>query len=191
MAEQRNKRGEVFSETLTRIHHQHPSLRDVETDGWAGHGLSWIFSTSDDEFLGLFGRMIEDAWQAAKPHNRRTARPPLSWEEDGIDIKQVMHGILYPGYSTLPFPEALRVLAGTRSQQHLARKVGLSRQRVNRLLLGVSKPTGDDMEQIAEAFGKPHFYFREYRSVVLAAALIARFDSDPETSAELMRRVSA
>jgi predicted transcriptional regulator len=72
----------------------------------------------------------------------------------------------------------------------LARKVGLSRSQVFRLLKGVCEPTGWEMEQVARAFKKAPGYFAEYRKAVVVAALAMKLEANPEATVKYWRELA-
>lgn len=98
-------------------------------------------------------------------------------------------------YATLPFHEAFRVLARDRSsgrdhsRTEIARKTGLSRSRVHRLLTRAETPSLHDLETIAVAYRKPTAYFCEYRAEFIAQHLTARLQENPEMSQAMYRKI--
>lgn len=136
--------------------------------------------------IDLFGRVLRDILKAdqATP-GRDGPRPGLDYERGVETLRQ----LLGQDYSMLPFAASFRLLAGKTALTALARKTGISRSRVHRLLSGQDEPTVDDMQSIANAFGKDASWFSEYRSAFITAALYDRLVSSPETNIGLYQRL--
>jgi hypothetical protein len=99
-------------------------------------------------------------------------------------------------YTALPFTAALRNLVTHRgwSVRQLAERIGTSHTQARRYLVGTAVPPVEAMSSIAGAFKKPATYFREYRAIVIAAAVAEEMDRNPDRSAALcnnMRRIPA
>ncbi|HYA07725.1 MAG TPA: hypothetical protein VEF90_17695 [Xanthobacteraceae bacterium] len=87
--------------------------------------------------------------------------------------------------------EALRLRAMGYGQSEIARRVGVSQQRVSKVLVAPAAPADDDLSD--EQFIKPHRP-RTIRSVINRAAIPAAamaFATGVIDRAELMRQVSA
>lgn len=138
--------------------------------------------------IDLLGRILRDILKAdqATP-GRDGPRPGLDYEKGVETLRQ----LLGQDYSTLPFDRSFRLLAGKASLTSLARKTGISRSRVHRLLTGVDEATVDDMQSIANAFGKDVAWFGEYRSMFITASLYDRLLSSPETNIGIYRKLSS
>lgn len=130
------------------------------------------------------GRAIRETIRVDGTPTRRGARPLLD-ADDGMARFRQLFG---EDYTTLDFAEAFRILAGARSLTALARRTGLSRSQVHRLLAG-SAPTGREMEMVAQAFGKLPVYFVEYRIGLVCAAMAEHLARAPETSVGLVRQL--
>lgn len=94
-------------------------------------------------------------------------------------------------YTCLPFTEALANLVRARgwSVRQLARRINVSHQQAHCYMTGTRSPALDDMGLIAEAFGKPQTYFREYRALVIAAEVAEAMNRDPDRSAAICNRM--
>ena len=136
----------------------------------------------------LFGRLVRDMLKInAGAPGRPGPRPALS-EEDAARRYRQLTG---QDYTFLPFPEAFGHLRAGRSIRHLARKVGLDRNQVFRLLNGSVEPAAYDMEQVARAFSLDPSYFVEWRMLAITAALAGRMAEAPEATVGLYRRLKA
>ena len=139
-----------------------------------------------DKDLDLFARIMRDVLKVdqAVP-GRPGPRPALDYDRGVKSLRQMMG----QDYSTLPFPDTFQFLAGDRSLSHTARKTGLSRSQVHRLLRGESQPDVNEMTMVAEAFGKHPSFFLEYRAAFVVAALSEKLLNAPEATIGFYRRI--
>lgn len=134
--------------------------------------------------VDLMGRVLRDLLKAdqAVP-GRPGPRPALNPAKVGPQVDSLLgKDPLERPYTLQPFREAFALLAGVRSLTQLARRTGLSRSHVHRLLRGEMMPTREVMEQIAVGFGKEPSYFVEYRIAVIVSAIVNGLVSFPEKS---------
>jgi transcriptional regulator with XRE-family HTH domain len=145
--------------------------------------LSWKKAFAAD--IDLFARLVRDILklEQAQP-GRPGPRPALDLHDGVTRLRQYMG----EDYAVVPFPEAIREMAGKRSIRSLARKVDLSKNHVHRLLTGEMQPDAYSMAQIAKAFGKHPSFFMEYRNAWIAAAVVSRLEDNPESSISLFRK---
>ncbi len=142
---------------------------------------SWFDALGDVETMGA---ILRDALRVGHTPKRRGSRPALD-VDDGEERLRQLFG---EDYTTLPFDQAFKALAGNRSVSVLSAKTGLSRSHIQRLMAGRA-PKGSEMETVARAFNKPPVYFVEYRNGLLLAAVLAHLSSAPEASVGLVRRL--
>ncbi len=145
----------------------------------------WIGLLQDQE---IAGRILRDILNSAQPiGNRRSGpRPPLELEAGSVSFRQLFGR----DFATDGFIETFNGLAGERSRAHLARKVGLSKTQTHRLLKGEIEPGRFELESIAKAFGRDPGYFREYRLMVITAAVVRELERNPERSIILYRALT-
>lgn len=115
--------------------------------------------------------------------------PNLDWDK-GIQSWRELTGQDFTG---LPFWQAFRLLAydisGPQSMSVIARKTGLSRPRVHRLITGEVTPGLDAILAVAAAYKKKPGFFAEYRAQVIAKHISVVLTDNPEFSANMYRRV--
>lgn len=146
--------------------------------------LDWHRLFSEDP--ALMGRLINDILKIdiarpGKPGKRPAVEPGIADHR----LRQIMG----EDYATLPFPQALRALQGPRSARGLAKKVGLDRNYINRLLAGDTSPSASIMEQIAQAFHKDPAWFVEYRMGYIFAVLHHKMGAVPEASVTFYKKM--
>lgn len=83
-------------------------------------------------------------------------------------------------YATLPFPQAFRIIVRPNSIRQTARKLGWSKERVYRLMGGMTNPTALEMEEIAERFGKRPSFFMEYRVGWSVSVFMGVIEAEPD-----------
>lgn len=147
--------------------------------------LDWNKAFSDD--LDLFARVLRDILklEQALP-GRPGPRPSL----DVAVATRRLQQFLGKDFTIEAFPEAFRILAGTRSIRHLAAKTGLDRNHIHRLLNGTMEPDAFALSAVAKAFGKSPSYFLEYRIAYIGAAMVSRLEWSPETTIDLYRKLA-
>lgn len=132
----------------------------------------------------MFATVMRDILKVGQEPPGRSGPRPLDYEQGEYELRQMLGA----DFTILAFPEAFRILAGDRSRSHLARKTGLERTKVHRLLAG-QEPTADEIEAVAAAFGKHPSYFAEWRVAFVAAVVAERLQGAPESSIGLYRRI--
>jgi transcriptional regulator with XRE-family HTH domain len=150
---------------------------------------AWVKAFGRDP--DLMGRILRDVLKAdqAVP-GRPGPRPALNAvkAEPVVDEWLGRDPLLRP-YTLMPFQEAFTMLAGDRSLTAVARKCGLPRSQVHRLLRGEIQPTKEMMVKIAEGFGKAPSYFIEFRIGMIASAMIRRLSDSPERSVKVWEQL--
>jgi transcriptional regulator with XRE-family HTH domain len=148
--------------------------------GW----LAALVSGVDDD-VDLLGRIMRDIAR----HDQGDARTfgPKAATLDPRRTREMLRQFAGDDHTLLPFAEAFRLMAGERSYRHLAARIGMSKDKVSRLLRG-RPPTPHEMEQIARAFNKHPSFFREYRDSHLVDQLRRRLDDLPEASVDMYRQ---
>lgn len=149
------------------------------------HRLDWhkLF----DVDIEICGRIVRDIMKLDQ------AEPGRPGPRRALELDEGMRRLVqFQGedYTLEPFQGALRSLAGGRSVRHLARKVGLDRNHVYRLLRGELPPDFYAMDSVARAFDKHPSFFLEYRLAFIMACLSARMEQYPDMSIALYRRVA-
>lgn len=167
-----NKRGETWEQTARRVREQYPT---VDT-------LDWAEALKDYDLLG---RIMRDVLRVGHTPVRRGHRPPPDFDEGMARLRQLRG----EDYTVLEFDDSFRVLAGDRSRVALARRTGLSKTQLHRLITGEVAPTGDEMAAVAAAFGKSPFYFKEYRTAIVCALVARELERSPETSIGMIRNL--
>jgi hypothetical protein len=142
---------------------------------------NWVDEFTSD--LDMMGRIIGDVLKLQKaednPHRRgRRTVPQISRDELWL---------LFEGFSTEEFVVALERLTSGKSIRQVANKCKMNHMVLYRLLKGETKPTLESMEQIAQAFNKSPYYFREYRAEVIALAVKKELLDHPNRSIKLFR----
>lgn len=148
--------------------------------------LRWRKAFESD--IDLFARLVKDILKLdqAQP-GRPGPRPALDYQQGVARLKQYMG----QDYSLETFPQALKTLANGRSIRSLARKTGLSKNHVHRLLTGEMAPDAYAMQAVATAFTKHPSYFSEWRAMWITNAVMNRVLENPESSIVLYRKLKA
>lgn len=177
-----------WAERLPLIHERFPETRQPP---WA--------DTLDDDFT--LERVIRDLLKQDQQEPGRNGKLPNLDLDKGQQSWRELTGQDFTG---LPFHEAFRLLAKHRdgsvhSLTLIARKTGISRSKVHRLLEyraavdaahpDPEEPDLDVMRRVAEAYGKKPGYFREYRAQIIAQHLVGVLAANPEFSANVFRKV--
>lgn len=128
------------------------------------------------------------------PHRGARLLPPY---EEGRRRLQDLFG---EDFSVEPFPEAFRTLTRNQSRTQIARRTGISRSRVHRLLAGWrieatgerrrAEPTFEELALIAIAYGRRPEHFREYRTGLIAALVADHLDRNPERSSLMVQQLA-
>lgn len=127
----------------------------------------------------IMGNILNDIIKVqVAPKGRPGKRPALDKEQARDILKQ------YQGedYTLLPFPKAVTRLKQQQSVRQFARKVSMSPTYAYKLMTGAKPPTVEDMELVAEAYGKDPSFFYEYRVAFIATLMVERVDYAPEAS---------
>lgn len=156
------------------IREQFPSVVD----------LDW--KAAFDRSPELWHRILNAIGQLGQITGGRSGpRPEPDVDRAIVDLRRLMG----EEYATLPFHVVFTILADRRSLTQLGRKVGMDRMRVLRLKRNDRPPNIWEMEQIADAFGKHPSFFMEYRTAMIAGAIISRVEASPETSVHVYRKL--
>ena len=168
------KRGVRWDERIAMIEKQFPSVAKLD---W------YKLFDQDPEVLG---HIINDILKVdqAQP-GRPGKRPAIDVGMAEIRLRQMNN----EDYSTLPFNEAFRILAGKRSVRSLVAKTGLGRNHVHGLLTGKFGPTAEVMEAIAGAFKKDPSYFYEYRLAYILAVLSYKLENARESTVPMFLKM--
>lgn len=176
-----------WSTIVERVHAHYPATAD---DGFEARARARM----DTDTIAA---ILKDVLRVGHSPVRRGQRV-MPTPDEGMGRLRQMRG---EDYATAPFPIAFRALARGRSFTVLARKTGIDRTRIQRLLTGTRtdaagkrpriKPQPAEMETIAGAFGKSPSYFREWRTLRLARMVEEELASNPELSASLIHRLGA
>lgn len=154
----------------------------------------------DDDDVEVFGRMIGSILQAdATPPGTRGRRAPLDMAAAAERLRQLLRG----EHTTERFADALRLLSGWQPGRNgsapagaitltaLARRVGISRSRLHRLLHGEDEPTVAECESAAAGFRKHPSYFVEWRTQYVMDRFADRLREMPDVSIDLYRQAIA
>ncbi len=150
--------------------------------------LDWYEALGDYD---LFGRLLRDILRIEPDdlavHGGRR-NDPLSRDE-GLPVLQGLLGTQLSGqlgqadaFSELPFTTAFSALRGAMSFKVLAEKVRISVGQLRRLANGTTSPTEAELAELATAFGKPAWYFAEYRVITVTKLVATHLERSPETS---------
>ncbi len=139
---------------------------------------AWGELFEDD--LELMGALLRDVVHLEMNPTRGSGRRHQVIDRaDGVAALRRLAG---DDFSSEEFPVAYRALVGADSLDAVAERVPLSKSQLQRLAAGTKPPTVQELRVIAEAFGKPPWYFTEYRVMLIAEAVTARMARSPETS---------
>lgn len=146
--------------------------------------LDWKKAFDGD--IELLGRLLRDILKldSAIP-GKPGPRVVMDFPEGIARLRQLMG----EDFSVLAFAQAFDALAAPRSLRHLEYRTGIGRNRLNKLLRGHT-PTGPEMEQIAQAFGKHPSYFVEWRAGYVLAAIQRKLAEAPESTVGFYRRIA-
>lgn len=127
----------------------------------------------------IMGNILNDIIKVeVAPKGRPGKRPALDKEQ----ARQVLKRYQGEDYTLLPFPKAVHRLKGTTSVRQFARKVSMSPSYAYNLMTGYKEPTVEDMQLVAQAYGKHPSYFYEYRVAFITGLMAERVDYAPESS---------
>jgi transcriptional regulator with XRE-family HTH domain len=154
--------------------------------------FDWKSALQDDDLLG---RILRDVLRVGyEAPTRRGQRSPLEPEVGMPRLKELraQHDLASRPFTVKPFVAAFReLIAGRYSRTQLARKTGISRTQIQRLLTGELEPTPPEMELVAAAFGKEPTYFLEFRVALASEYVARRLMTDPELSMRVVRHLQA
>lgn len=126
----------------------------------------------------LMGSILRDCLRLQAVSRRgRDSMPEFG---EGVDQLTAMFGL---AYDVRPFMAAFRELAGGAANNTVARKVGISKDRVQRLRSGKAMPTMAELETIATAYGRQPTWFADYRRMLILSAVSQAMSENPERSA--------
>lgn len=160
-----------WPERVKMIREEFPSVVDID----------WVDAMTDplapEEANDVMIRILEDILQVDQMvPGRRGGRPAPDYERGMQTFREIMRR----DFSDLPFCMAFKLLAGSDSATQMARKTGISRSRIHRLVVGSQLPMVEDMRACAKAYGRKPAYFLEYRKEFVLAALASRLEEQPE-----------
>lgn len=129
---------------------------------------------------------------------RRGARPLPEYEEG----RRRLQALFGEDFSIHPFDVAFSALSCGHSRTQIARRTGITRTRVHRLLAGeridlatgerwTVEPTLEEMTAIAAAYGRRPEHFREYRTRLITALVAHHLEAHPERSSLLCQQLAA
>jgi transcriptional regulator with XRE-family HTH domain len=133
----------------------------------------------------IMTRLLRDLIAVDNVESRRGDRAVPDAEEG----RRLLSDLRGEDYTVLPFPNALRALAGTKTVTQLCRITNLSRGNMARILNSQKAPTVDEIQAIAAAFGKRPTYFAEYRTALFAALVYHQLEANPDRSAVLAHQL--
>lgn len=163
-----------WNERLRLIEEHFPHVRDVDFN----------VVLRDER---TFSRLLTDILKVDQIEAGRAGpRPPVEHER-GMALWNEWTGA---DFSRDPFPVTFRRLAGKQSYTQIARRTGLSRPKVFRLMKGTEDPTVSDLRAIADAYGKRPGHFAEYRVAYILALFAAKVELDPDRSVRLYLRLA-
>jgi len=180
-AEPRTNRKD-WTAILARVEEAHPLTRSPQWDR--------LLDNSD-----VMAAIIRDLIVIDRQPARRGARPLPEYEEG----RRRLHALFGEDHSTHPFPEAFRALTRNQSRTQIARRTGITRTRVHRLLAGerlgdsaaTVEPTLDELIAVATAYGREPEHFVEYRTRLITAIVAHHLDQHPERSSLLVQQLAA
>lgn len=126
-------------------------------------------------------RLLRDLLSIDNVPVRRGQRPRLDVDEG----RQLLNDIRGLDYTIEPFHIALRTLVGDRSLTNVARRTGLSKPNLSRLMNRQKEPSIAELEACAIGFGKRPVYFAEYRTLAFMEVVRQHLAADPDRSAAL------
>lgn len=172
-AKWRSKRRRVpWQHRVEQIEEQFPSVKS-----------DWNVILRDDD---VFGRLLRDILKIDQiDPGRAGPRPNLDYDR-GMQSWRELTG---EDFCQLPFPRAFKAITYKQSLTQVARKTGISRSRVDRLLKEQDRPTVDDMRQIAKAYGKKPAFFAEYRTEYIIASMVARLEYEYELTVTIYKKL--
>jgi transcriptional regulator with XRE-family HTH domain len=167
---------EWWPDRVKLVQDQFPSVMGDEA--W------WSKALEDTDMLG---RMLRDILQIDMNDPQKGGRRFEPRPESGEERLRQLRGL---DYAHEPFIKMFEVLTSGQSRTHVARKTGISRSRVHRLLTGAEHPDRTDLEAIAKGYGKHPSFFREYRTDSIIRLLLARLEDMPEYTVHLYRKMT-
>lgn len=101
-----------------------------------------------------------------------------------------LHSLQDIDYTELPFHEAFSIMSNGESTGTAATKIGCARSTVYNLRTGISKPSFELMEKIAEGYGREPSYFLEYRIGIILFSMESFLEKNSETATVWYNKVS-
>ncbi len=165
-----------WKERLRQVRKQYPSTAPG----------TWATALRDYE---LMADVLRTVIQVGNSPGRRGSRPLPDVE---VGTEQ-LRDLLGENYTTQPFANALATLATLKGTHltDLARRSGISRSKVHRLMTGAIEPSGEDMERLAAVFKKSPVFWAEYRTAFVCAHFAEFLSASPEASVGIVRRLRA
>ncbi len=153
-----------WEEKERRIRESNPEALDV----------SWHSALKDNP--DIFSRIIADVIKSSGGESKPGKRPSL----DRKDASEIYHKINGEDFSEYNFVETINFLAD--GPKALGEACGITTNRASTLMSGRREPDFDDMEMIAEAYGKEPSYFLEYRVEFVCTVIRSYLEDSPETA---------
>lgn len=181
MAKTRNRKD--WAERIARVKEDYPSIDQ----------LDWEKAFRQDP--GLMANILHDilerdAYEIAMEEGAYAAggrKPNLTSTGQTETRLRQFRG---EDHTTLVFAEAFTLMIGDMRLSTLARKVGMSKTQVWRLLRAQAQPSSEEMEKIAQAFRRHPSYFAEYRMGWVLGVLARRLENLPEATVGFYKRLA-
>jgi hypothetical protein len=170
---------------LARVETAHPVTKAPE---WAR-----LLDNTD-----VMAAIIRDLIVIDRQPARRGARPLPEYEEG----RRRLQALFGEDFSVHSFAETFQALTRDHSRTQIARRTGIARTRVHRLLTGLRydattgetwtvEPTLEEITAIAAAYNRRPEHFREYRTRLITALVAHHLDEHPERSSLLVQQLAA
>lgn len=170
----RNQRKRIpWEERIKLIEEQFPGVRNAD----------WNIILKDVDTLG---RVIRDVLKVDQIEPGRAGPRPNLNVERGM---QTWREITGQDFCELPFVDALRLLTRGQAVRTVARKVNVTKTRMDRLMRGIDHPSADDLRAIAAAYRKKPSFFAEYRTEYVTAAIVAGLAQEPEMTTAIYSKL--
>lgn len=180
--EARPKTGRKRQRSVDReeIQAEYPRLNDLLGPPRSALSQSWIAAFSEEP-QAMYS-ILADIIKLAHVKPGRVGQRPMPREEE-VDLDALIYGQV----SNEPLPDVLPRLMHI-SERQFAARVKMSRTQVQRMIAGTYEPDLDQLRRIAAAVNVPPTYFREYRMMMVVAALHNIMEDNPNVATALYRR---
>lgn len=172
-----------WAERIGRVKEEYPSI----------DGLDWekVFRQDPGLMANIVHDILEvDAYEMAIAEGSYSAggrRPDITHDAKSEQRLRQFRG---EDHTTLVFAEAFTLMTGDMRLSTLARKTGISKTQVWRLLRAQVHPSADEMEKIATAFRRHPSYFAEWRMGWVLGILARRLETSPEATVGFYKRLA-